>query len=178
MFPCSTFSLSLLSPYSYRCFLLSFTHKFPANCHYFPCININFHYGSCAHDRLLSLTQSIFNLAETSVCVFSHSVSLIQGLNLHLLHFLLWQTDSLPLVPPGKPICMCMTLLIYTYYIHNEIKRESTFSSESDVCGSCCLSQLSSYRVMFLSPMQTGVDIVLLVWSLDLADWFTLLLSC
>ena len=26
-----------------------------------------------------------------------------QGLNLFLLHFLHWQVDSLPLVPPGKP---------------------------------------------------------------------------
>ena len=30
-------------------------------------------------------------------------VSLIQGLNLHVLRLLHWQTGSLPLAPPGKP---------------------------------------------------------------------------
>ena len=30
-------------------------------------------------------------------------IFLTQGLNLHLLHLLLWQTDSLPLTPLGKP---------------------------------------------------------------------------
>ena len=30
----------------------------------------------------------------------------IQGLNPCLLHLLNWQTDSLPLVPPGKPFCL------------------------------------------------------------------------
>ena len=29
---------------------------------------------------------------------------LTQGLNLHLLHLLLWQGDSLPAAPPGKPL--------------------------------------------------------------------------
>ena len=57
---------------------------------------------------------------------------------------------------------MYMKLYIYTYYIHNEIKRESAFSSESDVCGNLYLSQLSCYRVVSLGPMQTTVDIVLL----------------
>ena len=30
-------------------------------------------------------------------------IFLIEGLNLHLLCLLHWQTDSLPLAPPGKP---------------------------------------------------------------------------
>ena len=36
-----------------------------------------------------------------------------QGLNPHLLHLLHWQVDSLPLVPPGKPVCLpccCLAL--------------------------------------------------------------------
>ena len=31
-------------------------------------------------------------------------IFLIQELNLHLLHLLHWQADSLPLAPPGKPL--------------------------------------------------------------------------
>ena len=30
------------------------------------------------------------------------------GLNLHLLHLLHWQVGSLPLAPPGKPMCVCV----------------------------------------------------------------------
>ena len=33
-------------------------------------------------------------------------IFLTQGSDLHLLYFLHWQTDSLPLVPPGKPVCL------------------------------------------------------------------------
>ena len=33
-----------------------------------------------------------------------------QGSNLHLLHLLHWQVDSLPLAPPGKP-----------YFIYNDV---------------------------------------------------------
>ena len=32
------------------------------------------------------------------------SCFLTQGLNLHLLHLLHWQVDSLPIVLPGKPL--------------------------------------------------------------------------
>lgn len=113
-------------------FLLSFTHKIPANCNYFPCINNNFYYGSNSHDLLLLLPQSIFNFAEIIYIIWNY---------------------------------------IHMYiHIHNEIKRERAFSSESDVCGNLYLSQLSCYRVMSLSPIQTTVDIVLLGWRLDLAD--------
>ena len=35
--------------------------------------------------------------------VLLQGIFLAQGSNLHLLHFLHWQTDSLPLPPPGKP---------------------------------------------------------------------------
>ena len=34
---------------------------------------------------------------------FSRGIFPTQGLNLHLLHLLLWQAGSLPLAPPGKP---------------------------------------------------------------------------
>ena len=40
-------------------------------------------------------------------------IFLAQGLNPHLLHLLHWQVDSLPLVPPGKPVCLpccCLAL--------------------------------------------------------------------
>ena len=39
-----------------------------------------------------------------------------QGSNAHLLHLLLWQTASLPLVPPGKPHEECV-LLINVYLL-------------------------------------------------------------
>ena len=41
------------------------------------------------------------------VAIFnSRGVFLTQGLNPSLLHLLHWQVDSLPLVPPGKPLPM------------------------------------------------------------------------
>ena len=48
-----------------------------------------------------------------------------QGLNLHFLCLLHWQSSSLPLAPPGKPLIipMCLLLFIsitwyYYYYFH------------------------------------------------------------
>ena len=36
-----------------------------------------------------------------------------QGLNLHLFHLLLWQVDTLPLGPPGKPLeHVCVYILL------------------------------------------------------------------
>ena len=39
-------------------------------------------------------------------------IFLTQGLNLDLLHLLHWQVGSLPLVPPGKPLCWPTCYLI------------------------------------------------------------------
>ena len=38
-----------------------------------------------------------------------------QGLNPHLLCFLYWQADSLPLVPPGKPLYSIIYMYICMY---------------------------------------------------------------
>ena len=43
----------------------------------------------------------------------SRGIFLIQGLNPCLLWFLLWQADSLPLAPPGKPGVNCMVCEFY-----------------------------------------------------------------
>ena len=40
-----------------------------------------------------------------------HGIFQTQGWNLHLLHLLYWQADSLPLVPPGKPEVSLLLLL-------------------------------------------------------------------
>ena len=51
-----------------------------------------------------------------------------QGLNLHLLGFLYWQTDSLPLAPPGKlqdiyiSICICISNLCLYLLIYINLK--------------------------------------------------------
>ena len=37
-------------------------------------------------------------------CFLLQGISLTQGLNLCLLYILRWQADSLPLLPPGKPL--------------------------------------------------------------------------
>ena len=39
---------------------------------------------------------------------FFQGIFLTQGLNLSLLHLLRWQGDSLPLVPPGKPLLLLL----------------------------------------------------------------------
>ena len=43
-------------------------------------------------------------------------IFLTQGSNLHLLHLLHWQADSLPVVPPGKPIGLSYMIFIMLRY--------------------------------------------------------------
>ena len=40
-------------------------------------------------------------------------IFLTQGLNPHLLSLLHWQVDSLPLVPPGKPLLIRTGMLLF-----------------------------------------------------------------
>ena len=49
-------------------------------------------------------------------CALLQGIFLAQGLNLHLLHLLLWQVGYLPLVPPGKPQINCVQIIKFELF--------------------------------------------------------------
>ena len=79
--------------------------------------------GMCVHAKSLQTYLILCNAMDWSLpgspehgilqarilewVLMPSSRGLTQGLNLHLLSLLHWQAGSLPLLPPGKPLCCC-----------------------------------------------------------------------
>ena len=69
-----------------------------------------------AHQALLSV-HGIFQAGILDWVATSYSrVFPTQGSNLHLLGLLHWQASSLPLVPPGKSVCL------YAYHLNTCVR--------------------------------------------------------
>ena len=68
---------------------------------------------------------------------YLHVDMLTQGSNQHLLRLLPWQADSLPLAPPGKPICGHFLFFVFCFF---------TKSNSQKVGIECCCQELRKRR--------------------------------
>ena len=67
---------------------------------------IHHYFEICGPMKCSLLGSSVHGIFQARILewVASRGVFPTQRSNLSLLHFLHWQADSLPLVPPGKPL--------------------------------------------------------------------------
>ena len=83
-----------------------------------------------AHQVPLSMVFSRQEYWSGLPCPLLQGIFLTQGSNSSLLFFLQWQVGSLPLVPPGKYVymcvCVCIYIIKYNYIIVGAQRKETT----------------------------------------------------